>query len=1803
MSYGLKYRLLFDSVSGIPYEIKILESGYTGAVELRSLGNAPILKMDDNDAVHGTSLEVNIETKFEGDLKEFYTVDSKKFRVEVWREDVLFWGGYVLPELYSEPYISAPFDISVTASDGLGILKNIDFELSGEHSIFEIISYCCGQTGLQLNYVFASSLYANGMDETEVMHTQTLLCCDTFTEESCYEVLEKILISLGAYIKQKDGKWYILRYTDQDVDFLEYNSLGKRIGSFTPSILTLGSVGDDTYPIGQLESEIIPAKKDFTLEQSYDQYPSFLKNYDFSSEGGWDITSGVRFMNINDETYCELKPAEKGKSINQISQQIDVEATKQPFKIEFQFSVCFYSSRDVGSIEMNTDRLFQLIIIMTQANGVKYYLSREGWKTGESVIDIKGTVQNGDIYKTDRTHYNFVPSSYETFRINFNELPYSGKLSVCIKNPYVYKPYNQTSGGVALGDWENLNLIGIKKFIITNNVDGNPDINVLLNSKASTSANSIKISFLDTPFPENARKVFKNILRTTNGFTSEWHCRGSENDSFVNIALQDIASRIGPSLFSLKGAIQDAGFDLLLDKYSGKKLYLKEYSHDLLEEEIDCTLCEFVQFNTGRGGEVTQSPRSSNKSKTETRASGEKEYRSYGGTNTSPKMIRELEAIQDGNLSASCLLEIDNGIAPTSKKVAIDKLIDLFTETFWTKEELEYLNGYLTVLKKKIKAGDSDLWDTHMFDDFLDQPVRKEDNVQFKKVTTDEITSSQFVAGSTGEGYDLVKCDSTGKSYLEIDKIFARYKAIFAALEIRKLTYAGGNYIFSPAGMTCTRVEDKGDIYRCYFTANDGEKAVENLFDVDDLVQCRESNIKPGVYVNVSNRYYWRRCIATGDDYIDLSKSDCDTDSDIPAVGDSMATIGNKTNPARQNAIIISVYGEGSPSFIQYKGINSFSLEGKAKIIISPDQNRFTGKFTFETGEDAEESIKNISESAKEQGIIGGKEAIDNLQIGSQNLISKKMMLKWNEKNKDIAVWGQDADGVYLNIAHDLLYLITEGGQKDIFDGSIRFKANTQYVFSVEWKVNITSASNGLYFSVYYTDGSKHNIILSGSQTTKKRIDYITEPNKTIDRISSSYGTAAIKTLLYNISLIEGNKPLRGFPVPEEDQTGANNVNLADGTKGPFTIEAGADRYAFEKLYIPKIKPNTVYYVNAKNIEILSGNIDKCDFIFYNKSVSSWITTTYHHLYDKNGGVLITKNDFEAQEGYLLCYAGEAGATAGNSVRFTEVMLVEGFLPAPVWTPSFTEQQTGIDAANSAANAAQNAVMQVTKSLTELTAENGQIKASVKEVSEKVDKSKKEAIDTAASDATTKANNAKQQAITSAAADATNKADKAKQDAITSAASDATTKADAARNAAKSYTDDRTEPLWKGWIDASALDQTKYYPVVFYCEPGRRSTIRLEVALNSGVKPGWSTHASGFSVRCVWSVNGGGWGTTPINRIIDDFAYSFANVIPAGDVGQMTNSSREYIYVRGGGKYYFVATNTGTPFLVTSDYTASNQTISVKTSVTTPAITNATKTEVSSEIKVVKGLIEQKVAKTDYDKNNQVLNQSIGNLQTSYNSISGTVSSLNTRLQTVEKAGFITTSQGNTLYASKKLENGNELISYINQDATTFAVKASKIKLEGLVTANGNVQITTEGKIIAINAEITGKITAGSGKIGGFNIYTDYIENNRFKLSDDMILFKNGTSKVVVGVNHKSLSGTSYQPLLYLFTPSLASNESCAYMECNGNILELCKRTEVINAKGTVTINGAVYFKNVTQAPSSNYYLCIDRSTGRLYYR
>ena len=68
---------------------------------------------------------------------------------------------------------------------------------------------------------------------------------------------------------------------------------------------------------------------------------------------------------------------------------------------------------------------------------------------------------------------------------------------------------------------------------------------------------------------------------------------------------------------------------------------------------------------------------------------------------------------------------------------------------------------------------------------------------------------------------------------------------------------------------------------------------------------------------------------------------------------------------------------------------------------------------------------------------------------------------------------------------------------------------------------------------------------------------------------------------------------------------------------------------------------------------------------------------------------------------------------------------------------------------------------------------------------------------------------------------------------------------------------------------------------------------------------------------------------------------------------------------------------------------------------------------------------------------------------------------------TIESAGWITKADGNTWWASKTMENGDTLISYINQAAGSTTIASSKINLVGAVTFNSfstALQGTINGK-------------------------------------------------------------------------------------------------------------------------------------------
>lgn len=819
-----------------------------------------------------------------------------------------------------------------------------------------------------------------------------------------------------------------------------------------------------------------------------------------------------------------------------------------------------------------------------------------------------------------------------------------------------------------------------------------------------------------------------------------------------------------------------------------------------------------------------------------------------------------------------------------------------------------------------------------------------------------------------------------------------------------------------------------------------------------------------------------------------------------------------------------------------------------------------------------------IVTEAEQNAINEAQTRLDALQIGSQNLISKKMMLKWNEKNKDIAVWGQDEDGIYLAVNQKLLYnSIAEGTeQKDIFNSAIQFKQNTQNVLSFEYKSGRKIIFPIISFRICYTDGSYENVNLSGSNTTKTRTDYITDSSKTVDRISLNNSISNENVLIYNISLIEGNKPLQGFPVAEEDQTGANNVNLADGTK-EFTVTAATGDNSAYKALPARIKPNTIYYVQAKNIENLNGNPTTYSFRLYNEASLEPLSLSIKN-FDKNGGILITKNDFEEQDASLLCYAGVYGSTSGNSVKFTEVMLVEGFLPAPVWTPSFSEQQAEIKT--------------ITETLTEIKAENGEISLRVNEVSERVEEAKQEAIDEA-----------------------------------------------------KEYTTIQTYRKTEIDLRAEKWDQDTYYPVTIKLPI---NDTRIEVTTELGdAKPKWSTHEYGFSMNCVWRSNASGWGANVINRIIEIFECKFTKeipdttpvqyILPAGSIGQLASSSEELIYLRGGGRYLFKIGNNCVAVVHDSRYTAlDGSSVAPAASVIRPVLTNATKEELNAEINITKGLIENKVSLDVYNENDQLIKSDISNLQVSYNQISSTVSKIINGTQ--EISGVVTQSNFVTIFSSNKNALGQEVIESINVGGGGVTIDASRINLNGAISANGNVQITTDGKLIAVNGEFTGKITATEGEIAGLKLSNNGLRSSDFNASSKIgscyakngfsvyasgsgvlapstgmlqagIITATGTNAEIIGLEIIAKNTSSYATLSKITALKLRAID---YVDDNKKMaptaaLIVDEGVSIFNGdvevNGKSTFNGAVYFKNLTEAPSSNYYLCIDRKTKQLYYR
>lgn len=170
-------------------------------------------------------------------------------------------------------------------------------------------------------------------------------------------------------------------------------------------------------------------------------------------------------------------------------------------------------------------------------------------------------------------------------------------------------------------------------------------------------------------------------------------------------------------------------------------------------------------------------------------------------------------------------------------------------------------------------------------------------------------------------------------------------------------SYIGGNTV-----LPHRLVKNESSFYRCYFKKSDDTDTIVNEFAVGDQVKCQTFNL-----TLEKQRYYWRKVVAIGNDYIDLSINDCDpsVENDIPMSGDVIVTMGNSENTARQNVIVISSYGSYAPSITMYQDLRNYNLdESNMPVRISPTfGNKFTGDFYIQVmGENGASTTTTLDE-------------------------------------------------------------------------------------------------------------------------------------------------------------------------------------------------------------------------------------------------------------------------------------------------------------------------------------------------------------------------------------------------------------------------------------------------------------------------------------------------------------------------------------------------------------------------------------------------------------------------------------------------------------------------------------------------------------------------------------------------------------------------------------------------------------------------------------------------------------------------
>lgn len=288
MSY---YIDIIDTVSNLVQITQEVASG--GGIELSWNGG----DAKDKLTIVSSELSFNMldRTAQDAAFIQYYTGNETRFKVKVCNaaDDSVIWQGFLLPDLYSEPYKNGALFVNFTATDGLGRLKGKylpDEYYSREKSVIDILCQCLRLTGLELELYFAPAIENYVVKKWQEIYIDTESFLDKDKKTDAYSVLETLVKDLICVCYQCDNRWYIEginRRHQRKTTYKTYDYLG----NFIATVVFDRLVKQITPLVTPTVSIIAPYNEIFVTHKK--TAPGLSKTAAKAVNGGWALVTGV----------------------------------------------------------------------------------------------------------------------------------------------------------------------------------------------------------------------------------------------------------------------------------------------------------------------------------------------------------------------------------------------------------------------------------------------------------------------------------------------------------------------------------------------------------------------------------------------------------------------------------------------------------------------------------------------------------------------------------------------------------------------------------------------------------------------------------------------------------------------------------------------------------------------------------------------------------------------------------------------------------------------------------------------------------------------------------------------------------------------------------------------------------------------------------------------------------------------------------------------------------------------------------------------------------------------------------------------------------------------------------------------------------------------------------------------------------------------------------------------------------------------------------------------------------------------